>query len=83
MLTENEVHGGGAMTELTDIHLDKSILTHMNAEITHIPENCENVGKCFYIFSVSNKDIGSTLIYSMRIELEFYDPGNVDLEKTY
>jgi len=56
VLSEEEVHGGETMTELTDIHVDESLLSHLNAEITHIPENCENSGKCYYIFSVSNKD---------------------------
>jgi hypothetical protein len=71
------------MTELTNIDVEESSYGHLTAEITHIPENCENSARCFYMFSVSNKDASKSKTYSMRIELEFYDPGNVDLEKNY
>lgn len=71
------------MTELKDMDVDESLLSHLTAEISHDPSVCENVQFCYYIFSVSNKGSDNSHIISMRIEMEYYDPGNVDLEKRY
>lgn len=71
------------MKELKDMHVETDLISHLTAEIEHIPEDCDNTALCYYMFSVSNKGKTNSYTYSMRIELEFYDPGNVDLEKTY
>jgi hypothetical protein len=84
VLDENQVHGGGeGMTELKDLNIDESLVTHLSGRIPHNPDLCENKEKCYYMFSVSNKNGSRDRIYSMRVELEFYDPGNIDLEKSY
>ena len=82
VLNETEVHGEG-MTEIKDMNVDESLLTHLTAEIEHDPAMCVNVANCYYQFAISNKDNNNIQIFSMRIEMEYYDPGNVDLEKRY
>lgn len=74
---------GAGMNELTDIKVDQSLLSHLTAEIDHNPNVCPDVKYCYYQFAVSNKDNSKTQVFSMRIEYEFFDPGNVDLEKRY
>jgi hypothetical protein len=82
VLDEQQVHGED-MTEITNLKVEQSLNNHVTALIPHNPDNCENKNKCYYMFSVSNKDSKDSKVFSMRIELEFYDPGNVDLEKKY
>jgi hypothetical protein len=82
VLNDTEVYGAG-MTEIVDLDVDQSLLTHLSGEIAHDPALCENVAYCYYQFAISNKDNNNIKIFSMRIELEFFDPGNVDLDKRY
>lgn len=82
-LDTEEVHGGKTMKELNDIEVDDGISSHLTAEFDHDPSNCEDSNYCYYMFAISNKGNDKPRTFSMRVELEFYDPGNVDLEKSY
>jgi hypothetical protein len=78
-----QVHGGQGINELTDLVVDEKLPSHLTAEIPHNPDDCTNKDKCYYMFSISNGGIWESSVYSMMIQLEFYDPGNVVLEKRY
>jgi hypothetical protein len=47
ILNDTEVYGAG-MTEIVDMDVDQSLLTHLSAEIAHDPALCENVVYCYY-----------------------------------
>lgn len=83
LLNATESSEGLGMTELNDMNIDESLVTHLSAVIDHDPSVCVDVQYCYYQFAISNKDNIYLQIFSMRIEMEFYDPGNVDLQKSY
>lgn len=56
------------------------------ATIEHLPENCVNdfdsVFECTYLISIINT-AGQSLVVSMYVEAEIYNPGDIELSNTY
>lgn len=54
--------------------------------IDHNPENCINEGgiqfDCTYMFSIQNT-AGENLVTSIYVEAELFNPGDIDLKRSY
>ena len=78
-MTDLEKIGGAGITQFTGQIVENQI---RYGRIRHYPSQCSDPSNCIYLFSFKNH-LANHYTLSFRVNTETFNPGDVDLTKSY